>query len=140
MAESERKSVLEDAPLRPRGRARRGSRARRPRSAARGAEGARRACGHPLEERLEREHARQHEVRVERREGRLQAGHAERRLLERDLLLVQRVRRVVGGDARDRAAAERVDERLPIDRGRLSGGFIFTFASSERTASSVRTR
>ena len=54
------------------------------------------------------------EVRVERRERRLEAGDAERRLLERDVLLVARVRRVVGRDARDRAAPERVAQRLAV--------------------------
>ena len=104
------------------------------------AERARRAGGHALEQRLERERARAHEVRVERRERRLEAGHAERRLLERHVLLVPRVRRVIGRDAGDRAVAERVDERLRGRPRRASGGFIFMFGSSERTSSSVRQR
>ena len=66
--------------------------------------GARRPGRHALEQRLERQQPRLDEVRVERRERGLEPGDAERRLLERHLLLVPRVRRVVGRDARDRAA------------------------------------
>ena len=55
-----------------------------------------------------------HEPRVEGREGRLEAGHAERRRLEGHLLLVPGVGRVVGGDGRDRPVAKRFDERLAI--------------------------
>ena len=57
------------------------------------------------------------EVRVERRERRLEAGDAERRRLERHVLLLPRVRRVVGRDRGDRAVAQRVDQRA---RGRRS--------------------
>ena len=50
-------------------------------------------------------------------EGGLEPGHAHRRLLERDLLLVARVRRVVGGDALDRAVAQALDQRLAVVLG-----------------------
>ena len=56
---------------------------------------------------VELEHAGQDQLGVERRERGLQPGRAHRRLLERHLLLVARVRRVVGGDALDHAAAQR---------------------------------
>ena len=49
----------------------------------------------------------QHEPGVQRGERRLEPGHAHRRQLERLLLLLARVRRVVGGDAVDRARAQR---------------------------------
>ena len=51
---------------------------------------------------------------MERGERGLEAGDAERRLLERHVLLVPRVRRVIGGDDADRAVAERVDERAAV--------------------------
>ena len=69
---------------------------------------------HALEQRRERQDAGLDELRVERREGGLEAGDAERRLLERHLLLVTRVRRVVGRDRLDRPVAERVDQRCAI--------------------------
>ena len=66
----------------------------------------------------------QHEAGVERGEGGLEAGHAHRRLLERLLLLLARVRGVVGGDAVDRARAQR-PRSAPGGRPRArSGGFI----------------
>ena len=64
-----------------------------------------------------RTQARLDEVRVERRERRLQAGHAERRRLERHVLLLARVRRVVGRDRRDRAVVQRVDQRRTVVAG-----------------------
>ena len=77
-------------------------------------ERARRAGGHPLEQRLQRQQPRLDEVGVERRERRLEARDAERRRLEGRFLLLPRVRRVVGGDGRDRAAAERLEQRAPV--------------------------
>jgi hypothetical protein len=47
----------------------------------------------------------------------LQAGRAHRRLLEGDLLLVARVRSVVGGDAVHDARAQALDQRLPVGLG-----------------------
>ena len=76
-----------------------------------------RARGHPLDEQLELEHAGEHEARVERGERRLEAGRAHRRLLEGHLLLIARVRRVVGGDAVDRARAQALDERPAVGLG-----------------------
>ena len=76
------------------------------------------AGGHPLDEQRQVEDARQHEVGVERREGGLQAGRAHRRLLEGHLLLVARVRGVVGRDAVDRAVAQPLDQRLAVGLGR----------------------
>ena len=51
---------------------------------------------------------------MERGEGGLQAGHAHRRLLEGDFLFLGLVRRVVGGDALDRAVAQALDQRLAV--------------------------
>ena len=51
---------------------------------------------------------------MERGERGFEAGHTERRLLERDVLLVASMRCVIGRDARDRAAPECVAERLPV--------------------------
>ncbi len=79
------------------------------------AEDPRRPGRHPLEQRLERQQPGLDEVRVERRERRLEAGHAERRRLERHVLLVRGVRRVVGRDRLDRPVAHRVEQR---DAGR----------------------
>ena len=67
-----------------------------------------------LDDELERQRAGHDEVGVDRRERRLQPGRAHRRLLERDVLLVAGVRRVVGRDAVDRAAAQTLDERLAV--------------------------
>ena len=75
---------------------------------------ARGAGAHALEERGERKDARLDETRIERGEGSLEPGHAERRLLERDLLLLPRVRRVIGGDGADRSVAERLDQGLAV--------------------------
>ena len=73
-----------------------------------------RAGGHALEHEAEVELARLDEVGVDRRERRLEAGDTERRLLERRVLLVPCVRRVIGGDAGDRAVAEPLEQRLAI--------------------------
>jgi hypothetical protein len=54
---------------------------------------------------------------VERREGCLQADHAERRLLEGSVLLVPRVRRVIRGHAPNRAVTECLDECEPVVLG-----------------------
>ena len=95
---------------------------------------------HPLEQRLEREQARPDEVRVERGERRLEPGDSEGRLLER-------ARPSRGARAaRDRWRSQQiVPSRRPAtsaarSSAERSGGFIFTFGSSERTASSVRQR
>ena len=50
-------------------------------------------------------------------EGRLQADDAEGRLLVGHVLLLRGVRRVVGGDAVEDAAPERLDERLTVALG-----------------------
>ena len=115
---AELEAVLGHLPARLRCRAGRGSRGA-PTAIRGGVEPvrARRAGGHPLEERLERDQPGLDEVRVERRERRLEPGDAERRRLERHLLLVPRVRRVVGGDAGDRPVAERLDQRLAVVLG-----------------------
>ena len=63
------------------------------------------------------EDARDDELGVEGREGGLEPGHPHRRLLERHLLLVDGVRRVIGRDAVDDAGANAVD-RAPGDRPR----------------------
>ena len=73
--------------------------------------------GHPFDERPEVQRAGHHEPRVERGEGALEAGRTHRRLLERDLLLLARVRRVVGRDAVDRAVAQGL-ARAPRGRSR----------------------
>ena len=85
-------------------------------------EGARRPGGHPLEQRLEREQARLDEVRVERGEGGLEPGDAERRLLERHLLLVPRVRRVVGGDAEIVPLRSAFEQRRAVVGARAAAG------------------
>ena len=54
---------------------------------------------------------------MQRRERRLQARDAERRVLERHVLLVTRMRRVIRGDRADRTVAERVEERDPVVLG-----------------------
>ena len=64
-------------------------------------------------------------ARVERREGGLQPGGAHRRLLEGDLLLLARVRRVVGGDAVDRARRAGPSMSARRSASARSGGFIF---------------
>ena len=61
--------------------------------------------------------ARLDQPRVEDGEGGLQAGDAEGCLLERNVLLVARVRRVVGRDRLDRPVAERLEQRLPVRLG-----------------------
>ena len=68
------------------------------------------------------EDAGQHEVGVDRGECGLEAGHPHRRLLERDLLFLGLVRRVVGGDALDRAVAEALDQRLAVGLGSAAAG------------------
>ena len=77
--------------------------------------------------------------RVERRERRLEPGHTERRLLERGLLLVAGMWRMIGRDTAERAVPQRPEQRLAVASAR-SGGLIFSFASRVRTASSVRQR
>ena len=54
---------------------------------------------------------------VQHAEGRLQTDDAEGRLLERHVLLLGGVRRVVGGDAVEEAALERRDERRAVALG-----------------------
>ena len=76
---------------------------------------------------------------MECREGGLEPEHPERRRLEGNVLLLRRVRGVVGRDRRDRAVAHRLHSAARSVSVR-SGGFIFRFASSVRTASSVRQR
>ena len=102
------------------------------------AEDPRRAGRHALEQGLEREQAGLDEVRVERGERGLEPGDAERRRLERDVLLVPRVRRVVGRDRTRSSPSRSASSSAARSRSARSGGFIFTFGSSERTASSVR--
>ncbi len=75
------------------------------------------AGGHPLDERAELEVAGQHQLGVERRERGLEPGHAHRRRLERLLLLLAGVRRVVGRDAVDRSGAQGLDQREPVGLG-----------------------
>ena len=75
------------------------------------------AAGQPLDQEAELDHAGQDELGVERGEGGLQAGHAHRRALVGDLLFLRRVRRVVGGDAVDRAVAQALDQRLAVALG-----------------------
>ncbi len=77
-------------------------------------EGSRRAGAHPLEHRLERDKPGADEARVESREGGLEAGDPEGRLLERHVLLVPRVGSVVCRDRADRAVAERLDQGAPV--------------------------
>ena len=120
LAESERKPVLSDRPL--------GVEIERDEVGARAdldarldeVEGSRGAGRHTLEERPEADDPWYHEVCVERAEGRLEPRDAERRLLERHVLLVTRVRRVVGRDARDRASPECVAQSLAV-RARPKG-------------------
>ena len=69
------------------------------------------AGGHPLEQQLQLDRAGQHELGVERGEGGLEPGGAHRRLLEGHLLLLARVRGVVGGDAVDDSGAEPLEQR-----------------------------
>ncbi len=78
-------------------------------------EGACRSCRHSLDERSQGQEPGLHESRVQNGERRLEAGDAERRRLERNVLLVQRVWRVVGGDRLDRPVAERVEQRCAIE-------------------------
>ena len=78
--------------------------------------------GHALEERLQREQSRLDEVGVERGERGLEADDAERRRLERDVLLLRRVRRMVGRDRGDRPVAQRVDQRGAVVVARGAAG------------------
>ena len=57
------------------------------------------------------------EIRVERRERGLEPDHPEGRRLERHVLLLARVRGMVGGDRRDRAVAQRLEQRLAVGLG-----------------------
>ena len=134
-------AVLGRPSTRRRGRARRGSRRSPTAIRGTGRPNARAGPGrHPLEQRREREHARHDEVRVQRGERRLEPGDAERRRLERRVLLLARVRRVVGGDAGDRAVAQRVDERGRGRRRCRAAGSSSCSGRASATASSVRTR
>ena len=72
---------------------------------------------HPVDEDGQLEHPGQDQVGVQDAERRLQPGHPHRRLLERHLLLVHRMGRVVGGDAVDHAGAQTLDQRLAIVLG-----------------------
>ncbi len=90
-------------PTRRRGRRARGWRARRPRSAGAGRPKSPPPAVMRSTSTPSGSAPGQHKVGVERGEGGLQAGRAHRRLLEGHLLLVARVRGVVGGDAVDRA-------------------------------------
>ena len=60
-------------------------------------------------------------MRVERGERRLEAGDPERRRLERHLLLVRGVRRVIGGDRLDRPVPHSLQQRQPILLGAQRG-------------------
>src|SRR5207244_8807424 len=73
-----------------------------------------RTGGHPLQQRLQLQQAGLDQVRIERGEGGLEAGDAEGRGLERDLLLVARVRGVIGRNGADRAVAKACDQRLAV--------------------------
>ena len=75
------------------------------------------AAGQPLDQQLEADQPGQDQLGVDRGEGGLEPGHAHRRLLEGDLLFLRLVRRVVGGDALDRAVAEAGDQRLAVGLG-----------------------
>ena len=105
---------LAHLPGRPRGPRGRGS----PASPARGSAPAGRRSQPPAVKRStsrsELEHAGQDQVRVENGERRLEAGHPHRRLLEGHLLLLARVRSVVGGDAADHARPQAVDQRVAV--------------------------
>ena len=57
------------------------------------------------------------EVRERQRESGLQTDQSRRRVLELLVLLLQRVRRVVGGDRIDRAVGQALDHRDPIGFG-----------------------
>ena len=76
-----------------------------------------RAGGHPLDDQRQRQHPGRDELGVDGRERGLQPGRAHRRLLERDLLLVTRVRGVIGRDAVDHAASQPLDQRLAVALG-----------------------
>src|SRR4029079_13736174 len=82
--------------------------------------------GHSLEQDLEGQDAGLDEVRIKSGECGLEAGKAERRGLERDVLLVSRMRLVVIGDRDDRSVLQPLDEcgairGGPQRRGPLSG-------------------
>ena len=129
-AERERKPSSPTRQRRRRGRAGRGSRGAP--TAIRGAlepEGPRRPGRHPLEQRLEREQPRLDEVRVERGERRLEAGDAERRLLERDVLLVRA--RAARGRSRSPRSCRRAAPRS-APRGRRRPGAAGSSSGSGR--------
>ena len=65
----------------------------------------------------QRDDAGAHEAVEAQRDRRLQAHDAEGGLVELDLLVVHRVRRVVGRDAVDRAVAQALDHRQPVGLG-----------------------
>ena len=77
----------------------------------------RRPRRHAFEQRLQVELSSQDEVRVQRRERRLEARDAERRVLERHVLLVTCMWRVIRGDRADRTVAERLEECDPVVLG-----------------------
>ena len=77
----------------------------------------RRARRQLLDDERERQDPGLDELGVDGGERRLQPGRAHRRLLEGHLLLLARVRRVVGGDAVDRARSQPVDQRLAVVLG-----------------------
>ena len=62
-----------------------------------------------------------HEAEAERGERRLEANHAERRRIELQLLVLQRVRRVVRRDAVDGAGRERRAQRVDVGWSRSGG-------------------
>ena len=99
------------------------------------AEDPRRAGRHPLEQRLQRDEARLDERGVERGERGLEAGDAERRLLEGDVLLLTRVRRMVGGDRLERPVDERLDQRR---RGRRPSAAAGSSSGSGRASGPPR--
>ena len=74
-------------------------------------------AGQPLDQQAELDRPGQDELGVQRGKGGLQPGHPHRRLLEGNLLFLQRVRGVVGGDALDRAVAQALDQRLAVGLG-----------------------
>src|SRR5204863_203239 len=66
---------------------------------------------------LELELTAEHEPGVEDRERRLEPGRTQCRLLEGDFLLVRGVRGMVGRDAVDQSASQRLHQRLAIVLG-----------------------
>jgi len=75
------------------------------------------AGGHPLDHRRERDLPGHDQLGEQGSERGLEARRSHRRLLERDFLLVPGVRRVIGGDAVDHAAGQRLDKRPAVRLG-----------------------